>query len=228
MKYWKNYQVRTYDTNMNGDLKFSRLFDYLIDISTEHSEKSVDESGFEIDFFWIIYEWDIRVNKIPKHRDELKINTYSVGLDRFYAYRNWEIYRGEELLISAKTKWMGLSKEDGKLVRLPKELEELYGTEDGEKIGRSLKIPKLDFNKERSFDVRYADIDVNNHVNNARYVDWVREVYNGSIKRFRIVYKQQTFLGESIDVNAVDNGDEFYFTITGEDGTLRAEGVIEK
>ena len=57
---------------------------------------------------------------------------------------------------------------------------------------------------EKSFDVRYSDIDTNMHVNNVKYVSWALEtvpkdiVLNYELKNVKVTYEKETTYGETI------------------------------
>ena len=60
---------------------------------------------------------------------------------------------------------------------------------------------------EKSFQVRYSDIDTNMHVNNVKYVAWALEtvpkdvVLNCELKNIKVTYEKETTYGETIKVS---------------------------
>lgn len=73
-------------------------------------------------------------------------------------------------------------------------------------------LGKVDLQKE--FFVRKNDIDINNHVNNTKYVEWALEMVpdlitkNYSLQRLKVNYKKETYYGQNLKVLINIAGDE--------------------
>ena len=95
-------------------------------------------------------------------------------------------------------------------IRIQKEQYEFYGV-DGD-VDYDISMDKIEKNDEeqynKQFDIRYSDIDSNNHVNNVKYIEWAIEavpldvINNYVIKRIKVIFEKETTYGDKISVSA--------------------------
>jgi acyl-ACP thioesterase len=78
--------------------------------------------------------------------------------------------------------------------------------------GKILRITEVEV--EKHFDIRWHDIDSNQHVNNTKYVEWLMEsvptpiLNRGTLKSIDIVFKNESVLGDKITTQSqgIDKG----------------------
>ena len=81
-----------------------------------------------------------------------------------------------------------------------------------------------------NFNIRYSDIDSNNHVNNVKYIEWAIEavpievIKDYTIKRIKVTFEKESKYGETISSSAAikeidENTIKSYHTIRKSDGT---------
>jgi medium-chain acyl-[acyl-carrier-protein] hydrolase len=221
----REYTVHYYEIDSKKDAMLITVMNYFYDLAILQSEML----GIGVEhltdnhIFWVLYKWDININKFPKLYEKVKVRTWSYSIKKFYAYRQFEIVNSAgEILVSANTLWFLMSTETRKPIRIPDYIPETYKTpKDPEK---ELEIEKLfmpeNIQFEKTFHVRYNDIDTNNHVNNVTYVDWALETVpleissEYSLKKVAVVYEKETGHGESIKSVSEKNinGSEIIFT----------------
>ena len=117
-------------------------------------------------------------------------------------------------------------------MRIQKEQYDIYGV-DGD-VDYDISMDKIERNDEeqyhKQFDIRYSDIDSNNHVNNVKYVEWAIEavpievVNNYILKRIKVTFEKETTYGNKVLVSAtvkeIDNINlKSYHTIRNSEGT---------
>ena len=112
---------------------------------------------------------------------------------------------------------------------------EAYGLsgEEKEKLSFS-KIPTR-FETEHTHEVKvgYADIDINRHANNARYLVWAIEgmsldwIRKHRVRRTNIIFKCETRLGEKIQIETKQREEQSIHRVKKEDGKLAAILEIE-
>jgi medium-chain acyl-[acyl-carrier-protein] hydrolase len=219
MKYEREYFIHYYDCDNSFHLNIVNLMRYFEDIALLNSE----DVGIGLDYYnknnvaWLLYKWDIIINQLPNYRDTIKIITEPLGFSRFYAYRIFEVRSSNnDLLIQGNSLWFLIDT----AIRRPKKIsEEFYlGYHVPPEDRRELFIEdvnppgKIDFQKE--FFVRKSDIDINNHVNNTKYVEWALEMVpdlitkNYSLQRLKVNYKKETYYGQNLKVLINIAGDE--------------------
>lgn len=234
--YSEKYKVYGFNCNKDLEMRVESLFQFMIETSVKQTEKlMIDNMDYE-DYFWVIYQWDVEIIKRPKYNDEIIVDTISVGANKFYAYRNFTIFDEEgNIFVKAKTKWLLLNKNRKMPVRIPMELMELYGSDESlRRIEKEFKIDDdITFNKGEGFSVKKSDIDSNNHVNNAKYLNWILETVDNDreIKRIELIYKKETKYGEKIisqstNIKKEINKNIVYNKIIDENGNIKTLSKI--
>lgn len=221
-KYRKTFYIPNYDTDKHRRATPMAILTYLGETSgahTDHIGFSVD-SLKDINYGWMLNRWKVKINRYPSVKEKITIETWSSGIDRFYATREFVIYDEENLVIGkASTVWIFLNMEKKKPIRIPAEFNELINPIE-EKTFDDFFDFKKDMKVEEyiDFHVRRSDIDYNNHVNNAKYLSWMLEtipehVYeNYMLNEFEILYKKETTYGNTIlsGSNELDKSENIY------------------
>ena len=64
---------------------------------------------------WILLGWKVEIIQRPKYGEKLEIVTWSRGIKRIYAYRDFEIYNDKkELIAKATSKWVLIDIDKGR------------------------------------------------------------------------------------------------------------------
>ena len=209
-QYDMNYEINYFDADKNKELKIHNLIDICNNASSLHSEAYDVGIDYLKDnsFTWVFLKSSINLNKIPKYKDKIKINTYSVGAKRFFASRYFEIIdeteneigiiKGLYCLIDTKTR---------KPVPIPEGLMDRYGTSNSYVALKDLKLkPPAKKDWEKKFEVRYYDIDTNGHVNNSVYPMWCLETLPISFHEEKqlismdIIFEKEVFYGHEVKI----------------------------
>ncbi|MCX6152493.1 MAG: thioesterase [Ignavibacteriales bacterium] len=209
MKYEREYFIHYYDCDTNLNLNITSLLKYFEDIAILQSE----DAGIGLKYYeknnvaWMLYKWDVIINRYPKYKERIKIITEPVSFFRFYAYRSFEVKNlAGETLATANTLWFFIDTNSRKPTKIIEEMFSGYGISTEEKrelpIDEIKPFGKIDYEKE--FFVRQSDIDTNDHVNNISYLAWALEVVpdflfkDSILKRLKIYYKKETHYGSKI------------------------------
>lgn len=211
MIFEKYYTVGNRDVGSNNKASNKAMLKYLENIACRHS----DEVGYGINTIektnvvWILLDWKFKVIERPTYGQTIKVRTWSRKMEKFYAYRDFEIYdEDENILAIATTKWILLGSDTRKIQRIPEELPSKYKEETGKQVFEDEieKVHEPKNSKEAlKIKVRRTDIDINNHVNNLNYLDLAYEalpleVYKQDIRNIRITYKHQTEPEETVSI----------------------------
>ncbi|WFA09373.1 acyl-ACP thioesterase domain-containing protein [Tissierella sp. Yu-01] len=217
-KYTKEFIIPYYDTNKNGFVRPESLLSYMGETSSLHSDfLGVGiEALVKHNVVWMLNRWRVRFYKYPKALDKVTIGTWSSGINRFYATREFVIYdEDNEKVVEATTQWVFLDTLKKRPIRVPQELSQIYGTV----VEKNLH-DFYDFKDEFSttsgidFHVRKSDIDYNHHVNNVKYLNWMLEAIPSDIDdkyklyELDIQYKKEIKLGSTINSSLTENREE--------------------
>jgi acyl-ACP thioesterase len=155
----------------------------------------------EKNLFWVLSRLIIKMDSYPRWLDNLQVCTWPSGVESLLAYRDFAILDGAGNRIGAAgSAWLALDAERRRPQRMTllKEKEHLFPDQSALKE-KPVKIPALtDPQQETLFPVRYSDLDLYDHVNNARYMQWVVDSYpEDLLRRFEIGVFEINFLSET-------------------------------
>lgn len=105
MKVSLNTKVMNVFCGINSKIRLNKLFDYMLECSIKQ-EEILKEQLKDLNGSWIIYQWDVDIHDMPERFDDLTIQTYHTYTRKFYAFRNYDVFKNGELIVRAKTKWL--------------------------------------------------------------------------------------------------------------------------
>ncbi|MBK5241171.1 acyl-ACP thioesterase domain-containing protein [Clostridium sp.] len=208
----RNYNVHYYEVDIHKRALITSIIDYLGDMAMYQSEIL----GVGVDYLkenkmaWVLYKWDITMESYPLLNETIKVKTFAHSFRKFYAYRKYEIIDGRGNKIGyASSVWILINTDRRRPIRIISDMYEVYGIDDSNNDALNIKdIQGINtVHEEKSFNVRYSDIDTNMHVNNVKYVAWALEtipkdiVLNYELKNIRVTYIKETTYGETVNVS---------------------------
>lgn len=179
MLFSKEYEIKYYEQNVNGDLKESALLNFLQDIATLSAESLGFGPTFVFsnNYAWVVLKYHIELYKELRNLSSVTLKTEPRGTSKLYAFRDFEIYTPDgECAGRAVSAWALIDMESRRILPASKLLPIMLPYEkrdtdlDYEKIAQ-VSEPSC----EKVFEVRFDDIDVNHHANNSNYIVWALE-----------------------------------------------------
>ncbi|MFW7420577.1 acyl-[acyl-carrier-protein] thioesterase [Vagococcus fluvialis] len=176
-QYSEKHQIPYYECDTTQYLKIPTLVKMLIKISGAQSESLgvSDEYMASLGLGWIILQHDIDIKRLPQTGETITLTTEAESYNKFFCYRHFWVHdeAGNECafmsttfaIMDMKERKMGSVDEE---IIAPFESEKIKRIKRGEKI-----LPVETAMGEKDYTVRYYDIDLNKHVNNAVYLDWI-------------------------------------------------------
>lgn len=211
ISYEKSYKVHHYEADRYGRGFIASFINYFEDLALDHSE-SLDmgiDYLLEKNIAWVVYKWDVKINKYSMLGETLRVRTWAHSVRKFYAYRKFEIINSlGEVIVTANSLWFMINRKRRRPCRIEQEIWEKFGLteEDNKPIEfEKLKEPS-NITEEKTFIVRYSDIDTNKHVNNVKYISWALEtvrseiIHNCKLKQLKIDYEKEISYAEKVKV----------------------------
>jgi len=232
----RKYPVNIFNTDLTGRLSPGSLFSFFEDLAGRHAialgwgRDDLMTNGF----FWALSRMVVKIDTLPLSLDEVTLRTWPRGTETIFALRDLEMYDTTgKRLAAASSSWVVVD----------------YNTRKAQRPDRALSNLNIQFPEERALDsnarrvppppegdhevttmrVMLDDIDVNRHVNNARYVHWAINCYDPEFisqhtpDTIEVNYLLEGHLGEMINILTTrlgDDGTSFIHSITREsDGT---------
>lgn len=164
---------------------------------------------------WMLLGMRIAFERWPAAHEEIVVKTWPSGIrGKLVCHRDFLLESaGGERLVCATSDWGCVDFSLRKIARLPPEALALASRDPGTRVGiEPLSRPeKPDWQRCAEIRVRRADMDVNRHVNNVRYAEWLLEpmtdeAYSRRLLRLDISYRQEAVMGDTI-LSAVSEGE---------------------
>ncbi len=191
------------DSDRTGHMSPVSVMRAMIESSMRHSE-SVRPSDFHD--VWVLYQWDVDFHYFPKPGTRLVATTWTTGFYKFYAYRHFRLEEADKCVAEAKTTWLLLSGDTGRPRRVPPLFAEQYGSDLLEGQPRDAK-EVLPFVAHSNLEIRVRkyEMDVNQHVNNLVYADWILEAVpepfrnEHQLEKLILTYRKQVVYPETMN-----------------------------
>ena len=225
-----DYRLRWLDFDRHGHIRPTTVLDLLQDVATIQAE----EMGIGRDdmlargVFWAVVRLKYEVIKEPVHYQVVRVRTWPHTPTSFSFMRDFSI-RDEagDLLIKASSEWVLMDIESRKFVKVT---DHYTGSQDFDEErsfqGRLRKIADFGEDTLPTYEVvpTLSDIDVNGHVNNARYPSFVMDALEtcsyASVRSMQIDYRHEALPGEPLVIHA--HVEDSHVSAKG----VRADGAI--
>ncbi len=179
MMYERKYQVNIFNTDLNERLSPGMLFGFFEDLAGRHAatlgwgRDDLMSNGY----FWALSRMLVRIERFPGSWEEVTLRTWPRGTETIFALRDLEMYDSAgHKIAGASSSWVVVDYNTRKAQRPDKALSNLsLPFPDVRALDTNARrIPALPAGNHRltQLQVRLEEIDVNLHVNNARYINW--------------------------------------------------------
>ena len=222
--------------DMNGHIKLPDVILLSLQVSGMQSiELGVSDKTILEDYnlVWIITDYDIEVARLPHFAEEITIETEALSYNRLFCYRRFTIYdeAGQELIHMMAT-FVLMDRDSRKVHAVEPEIVVPYQSDFDKKLIRGPRYEPLEELVSKDYHVRFYDLDMNGHVNNSKYLDWIFEVMGADFltqyipKKINLKYVKEVRPGGVI-TSAVErrSGLETKHEITS-DGITNAQAII--
>lgn len=195
-------------TDKTHIIKNSSILTMFEDIAGLHSN-AAGEDYYTSPSRWLLTSYKLKISRKPKYGDEINISTWSVDIKNITATREFEVrdHKGE-LIICGLSNWAHYNIEDKKLEKVSEDLIKAYESEPQKTNFENNRIKKLtepsEYIYQADCDINPHWIDVNNHLNNAHYLDLASKFLYGrvnteeNIDEIEIMYKHEILPGAKI------------------------------
>jgi len=199
----EDFIVRDYEVDAAGRLSVLTLCHLMQEAASNHARAR----GMALaqllteNYAWLLSRMLVRLTGYPAWGDRIRIETWPTGVDKLFALRDFRATNGQGLVFAAATSaWLILDTTTRRLTRVEQFLDRFVLDPDRRALPEKLlKLPRLkEADQERAFTVRYRDLDINQHVNNVSYLEWVLESLPFDLrKEARLAELEVNFLGEA-------------------------------
>ncbi|KAK6941566.1 Acyl-ACP-thioesterase, N-terminal [Dillenia turbinata] len=190
----QNFSIRSYEIGADRTASIETLMNHLQDSALNHVKNAgLLSDGFgttpemaKRNLIWVVAKMQVLVDKYPMWGDAVQLDTWVCTSGKNGMRRDWVVsdYKTGEILTRASSVWVMMNKHTRRLSKIPDEVREeimpYFMTCHPPPVAEdSRKLPKLDDNTAdyvcRGLSPRWSDLDVNQHVNNVKYIGWILE-----------------------------------------------------
>ncbi len=175
----QNYAVNSIVANAQKRLGLVGLLDILQDVAWVHAEHLGHgyEATIEAGALWILSRQKLLMTAWPDWGDELVVRTWVRPIKGPLIHRDYEILVGDAKVGESAASWLTLDATTRRPIRPTLAAASLDFRSDA---ALALTPEKLAVRRNLAevarFPVRNSDLDVNGHVNNTRYAQWILEL----------------------------------------------------
>ena len=223
-------------SDMNGHIKLPSLILLSLQVSGSQSAQlgvSDKEILEKYNLVWIITEYDIDVIRLPRFAEDITIETEALSYNRLFCYRRFTIYdESGQAIIQMLATFALMDRDSRKVHSVDPEMVAPYHSEFSKKIIRGPKYTDLDNPTSKDYHVRFYDLDMNGHVNNSNYLDWIFEVMGADFlmdhipQKINLKYVKEVRPGGMITSSYELNGLQSCHQVTSQ-GVVNAQALIQ-
>ena len=218
--YREEIHLRAKDVDLYRRLRTSELFRLLQEASIRHTEQlgMGREKTLDKGILWVLTQQRCEIRRMPEYDEHIVLKSWP-GRNMhllFPRHYSMETAAGEPLL-KASAIWCLVDAKSRKVVFPEKYGVQIDGAETGEEIELPRPIRKLDCTETRVFTVPYSYVDLNGHMNNARYFDLAEDCIGAAarglpLKEVRTEYVNEIRFGETATLRWNGDGGEVFLT----------------
>lgn len=237
------YTIRTYEIDHQKRMTIPALVPLMQEAAMQHVFR-LKLSVWDLEteqVAWVLMRLQLEVKRLPQLEETITIKTCPTGLERILTYRNFWIYDAAgELIAEAVTHWVLMDTQTRRLRTIPEWIETRFSqlippAHDGLQPSRH-KLPAfVQADQQKSFHVRWHDLDFNLHLNNTYYLLYLLEGLPASwlsertLTRLDIAYKSEVRMEESFEIRMqqLASGQFLHQMTQGKEEKVLAEMVSE-
>ncbi|MBF0780449.1 MULTISPECIES: acyl-[acyl-carrier-protein] thioesterase [unclassified Granulicatella] len=201
--YRESIVIKSHETDSNGRLSIPMLVRLLLYVSNRQTERLgntciLQEKGLT----WFILQHDLTIHQMPKVDDTITVETEALSYNKFFTYRRFKVFINDTVFVETVMKFALVDMIERKLVRIDPKFVNVYKAERLSTSQKMTKIKRLDVcSDSQEYSIRQTDIDMNQHVNNAVYLEWIWKslpnIYHDKLpKHLAIIYENEVRSGK--------------------------------
>jgi fatty acyl-ACP thioesterase B len=189
----QNFSIRSYEIGADRTASIETLMNHLQETALNHVKTAgLLGDGFgstpemcKKNLIWVVTKMQVLVDRYPTWGDVVQVDTWVDASGKNGMRRDWLLRdcKTGDILTRASSVWVMMNKKTRKLSKIPDEVRQEIGPYfvDSPPVvdDDSRKLPKLDEHRadyvRSGLTPKWSDLDVNQHVNNVKYIGWILE-----------------------------------------------------
>jgi len=206
-----SFEIRYLDGDWQGRLSLLALQGYLQESAVLHCDSVGMTRAFLLEngLTWILNRIHIRVDHYPGFKEEVTVEPWPVNVGGLFNLREFRVLNPQgDVCAVATSRWILIDVNRKRPIRVPEMITSMFEVHEERVIDdpfdRMTDVTDPDLQKE--FHVRLSDLDINQHANNASYLDWFLETVPSDVlsthvpSSIEIDFKREATLGAALHV----------------------------
>lgn len=204
-----SFTIRPFEVDFRNKLTLPLLTNYLLNVAGYHA----GARGFGLEDIqknnhsWVLSRISIEMYNYPYNNDEILIQTWVENVMKMFTLRNFAILDKNGVAMGyVKTVWAMIDTETRKPVLLTDKKLISYICDKECPIERSIKFAQTTSESQLidSFKVKYSDIDINQHLNSSKYIEYIVDAFSlmdfekSEISRFEAEFIEECLFDEKL------------------------------
>lgn len=203
-------KIRYSELDCTMTMKPAALFQFLQDVASDNAERLGFGYSFIIEknLAWFLLKYRMEFTDYPENIYNITIETNPRGYNKLFAFRDFLIKYEDKVIGRAASTWGLINLDTKAMTPIAAVLENSpymnqFIKNDNDLTYQKIKqLERIDY--EQMFNVRFDEMDVNQHANNANYISWALEPLDFEfrkdykIKAIDMIFKKESKHGEKI------------------------------
>jgi acyl-ACP thioesterase len=216
----------------NGYLKYTDLCNLLQLTAASHSEiGGISFSDMqEFNQAWVLSRMRVEITELPKWKDIVTVKTWINTLENSRSVRALEMYVNGKKIVGSETFWAVFNTKTRRPEALALPFEHFVLYPENKATEKTFSKININHDTEIVFEktVSLSDLDIVNHVNNVKYLEWCLDfveeklILNQKIKSFEMNFLKELSLKDKVVIHENLTSEAMIFSITKEEKTCFA------
>ena len=196
------YTIHSYEVDQDSRLSIVSAINFF----QESAWRNADALGLGFNDlsaknqFWILSRMYIEMYRYPLWSDVIQLETWPKGMENMFALRDFRLKSadGKELFGAGATAWLIIDGTTHRIQRIEQICCDIVCYPQNAVEHKPCKIaPAKEMTPQNRIIAGYTDVDVNNHVNNACYLNWAVNYLPVKNEKITIRSAELNFLSEA-------------------------------
>lgn len=219
----KDWEINFTQCTPNGYLKYTDLCNLLQLTAGDHAE--IGGISFtdmqEFHQAWVMSRMRIEIDSLPKWKDIVTVKTWIISLENSRSVRALEMHLNGKKIVGCETFWAVFNTKlrRPEALALPHEHFEKFG----DHYSTEERVKKIDLQKDMKMvnerKVVLSDLDIVNHVNNVKYLEWCLDLVDSKaimkqrLKSFDMNFMKELTLADDVSINEISSAEKSNYSI---------------
>lgn len=216
--YDQRFKILSYHVDNEFYLKIPVLFSFMQEVALTHVTRL--DFGWQFlgsrNLFWALSKFRVKIFRLPRWNEEILIRTWGKAHAAYTQPRDFQMFDAAgNLVMCATSVWIILDRTNFALQKLDDFEDKMFLLPEVDAMAeKAKKVRPLTLREAEQFKaVVYSDLDMNQHVNNTRYLQWLLDAPEferrsvGQLAEVSVNYVAQARLGDAyaIQTESADN-----------------------